>query len=341
MGDLTYRGASFKEGIAPLISLKPGVNIEHLDVTENRDSSNMQIDFSSLDKTTVSKYYGTTVATFDGVEYGLFYVDYSGDFGEAETIYLRAKASVDSISFEDEYTVFKNQIKNPSLTDKSLKIMRELNPQWAKDRGNKDINSLYSSEKGVAYLCNPTIPKLARIKSIAEEKFGINNVNYVIGAPSVELFMASYNAKYNSIYSTQYVEMWQKNGTNTFFEYLYSIDGENGYRYGLNDAIPIENTEGGMYRNISDTEWLASPWMSGDQCSDNGICSVGWNGAIGGDYCNAKLRNCTTNFFKIKCRFEIKMMSKRKNHFNYQSFGFLFQNSKLYDYIFLLHYKSN
>ena len=226
------------------------------DKNENKENTiEKESFFSKLDETTVSKYYGTTVATLDGVEYGLFYVDYAGDFGEAGTVYLRAKTSIDMISLE-----------NPSVTDEALKIMEQLNPEWKKNRAN-DLND---SEKGIVHLCNPEVSNWSGAKRAAEEKYGANNVNYVIGAPSIELFIASYNAKYGSIYSTKYFNISSSIpevniGRNEMCEgYLYSNDNGASYTDYIN-AIPVEGVNE-IYRSAKEMRgqesngvWLASP----------------------------------------------------------------------------------
>ena len=240
------------------------------DKNENKENTiEKENFFSKLDKTTVSKYYGTTVATLDGVEYGLFYVDYEGDFGEAGTVYLRAKTSIDMISLE-----------NPSVTDEALKIMEQLNPEWKNNKGN----TLNTSEKGTAHLCNPEVPNWSGAKRAAEEKYGANNVNYVIGAPSIELFIASYNAKYGSIYSTKYFNISSSIpevniGRNEICEgYLYSNDNGASYTDYIN-AIPVEGVDE-VYRSSKEMRgqesngvWLASPLAhrkTGTDCNPGG-----------------------------------------------------------------------
>ena len=145
---------------------------------------NEEIDVSKLNETTVKEYYGTTVAIIDGVEYGLFYVDYAGKFGEEGTIYL----SIDEVN-----------------------IMKNLNPDWDYVRGDTEFDNMTTAEKVTVALCNPEETTLSTIKTGFENKYGADNINYVIPAPSVELYFASYNSKYNTNYSIKYHEI-EENG---------------------------------------------------------------------------------------------------------------------------------
>ena len=243
------------------------------------------IDLSTLDATTVAVHYGKTVATVNNVEYGLFYVDYAGDYGEEGTVYLRAKSSVGSIA-----------LNNPSLSDDALAIMKDLNPDWNEKKGTVTT----SAEQAAEHLCNPAVTTWSGIKTnfetLCNKNQGDDYVNYVVGAPSIEMFLASYNAKYPvttpSDSTPEYSAAFKAaNEVYTYPGYLYgkktSASGNPSYATSYGSAIQqtADATVGAMYRNTSVNEWLASPLSSG---YDNCVCVV----ASGGDLnCNGWSRS--------------------------------------------------
>ena len=131
-------------------------------------------------------YYGTTVKIINGVEYGLFYIDFAEKYGEKGAVYLRAKSSVGNTRLDGTL----------SDADKmaAVGIMKKINPDWARAdaRGSVEYSNYYDSEKGATYLCNPNNSLWSGIAS----SFNSSELNYVIGAPSVEMFLDSYNEKY-------------------------------------------------------------------------------------------------------------------------------------------------
>ena len=151
-------------------------------------------------------YYGTTVKIINGVEYGLFYIDFAGKYGDAGAVYLRAKSSVGDTRLDGTL----------SDADKStaISIMKKLNPDWARAdaRGNVEYSNYYANEKGATYLCNPNNSLWSGIGS----SFNTSDLNYVVGAPSVEMFLDSYNAKYPNS-SPKYTTAFRAAGQN----YLY------------------------------------------------------------------------------------------------------------------------
>ena len=228
----------------------------------------------TLTKANAKDYYGKTVATINGIEYGLFYVDFDGTYsgGEKGTIYLRAKSSI-------EYTT----LNNPSLSSEALTIMQQLNPQWNAARGTTEIENLTSAEKGAEHLCNPAVSTWSSLQTEFEEKYNTptkdDNVNYVIGGPSIELFLASYNANYNSEYSANFNLNKELDSSCTKPGYLYS--NGTGYTTYYYSAIPSANAGEGMYVNTGRSEWLASPQSAG---WDYYVCIVDYNGGLGFEY---------------------------------------------------------
>ena len=196
-------------------------------------------------------YYGTTVATVNEVPYGLFYIDFAGTYsgGEEGTVYLRAKNNIGRI-----------ELDNPSLSEDALRIMKQLNPQWNAVRINAE--SLTPAEQSAEYLCNPAVGLWSSLQTKFEEKYnkqtGDDYVNYVIGGPSIELFLASYNTIYNSEYSAHFKAADQ---SYTYPGYLYSNDEGKTFSTSYSSDISASNKEGGMYvdKSAGINEWLASP----------------------------------------------------------------------------------
>ena len=279
-GDLNRDCWDTYYGVAPLVSLKSGV---HLVATGSKITvDGTDIDLAQLNATTVAQYYGRTVKVINGVEYGLFYVDYAGKYGDAGTVYLRAKSNVANSTL-DYYTLPTEDSgsgSDPGIDpqENAIEIMKQINPDWARNRGNNLSASEYlASERGAAYLCDSN-------NWSWYVDFDSDYLNYIIGAPSIEMFLDSYNAKYpdsNPKYTTAYRTDYDYPG------YLYSNDGGNNYDQHYSNAIQQgDSVVGGMYRNTNATEWLASP-LSGS--SETLVCYADNNSYLGWDIWNSSL----------------------------------------------------
>ena len=242
---------------------------------------NQIIDLSTLNSTTVGQYYGTTVKTINNVEYGLFYVDYTGKYGDAGTVYLRAKSSVGNTTVNGYGSSSGSSSSSDAGIDPpsdAIEIMKQINPDWASNRGNNLSASEYlASEREAAYLCDEDNSLWSGIRSSFDSSYS-NYVNYVIGAPSVEMFLDSYNAKYPNS-SPKYTTAFRSAGQNYEYPgYLYSNNNGSSYYYYYDNAIQEgDSTVGGMYRNTSSYEWLASPLS--DTYAHN-VCSVTYRGRL-------------------------------------------------------------
>ena len=174
--------------------------------------------------------------------------------------------------------------------------MKDLNPDWNEKKGTVTT----SAEQAAEHLCNPAVTTWSGIKTnfetLCNKNQGDDYVNYVVGAPSIEMFLASYNAKYPvttpSDSTPEYSAAFNAaNEVYTYPGYLYgkktSASGNPSYATSYGSAIQqtADATVGAMYRNTSVNEWLASPLSSG---YDNCVCVV----ASGGDLnCNGWSRS--------------------------------------------------
>ena len=120
------------------------------------------------------KYYGKKVTNYTagGKTYRIFYIDTEGKFGDKNTVYLKADWTANDTSLTT-YT--------PSGTD--LTTYKKLNPSWAAKRGS-NTSSWNNNERAAAWLCSP---------SKWTTYCDTSKANYAIGAPTAEMYVASYN----------------------------------------------------------------------------------------------------------------------------------------------------
>ena len=120
------------------------------------------------------KYYGKKVTNYTagGKTYRIFYIDTEGKFGDKNIVYIKADWTDNNTSLTP-YT--------PSGTD--LATYKKLNPSWAAERGS-DISNWNRNELAAAWLCSP---------SKWTTYCDTSKANYAIGAPTAEMYVASYN----------------------------------------------------------------------------------------------------------------------------------------------------
>ena len=129
--------------------------------------------------TTNSVTIGSTAYTVS-TQYRLYYVDFDGKYGEKNGVYLKADCTSNNYALEEDTTV---------STADNVKI-KALNPSLYKD-GATSPTASNKNMKAVTFLTNTSNwNSLKTGASIADK------VNYVVGAPSVEMMFDSYNTKY-------------------------------------------------------------------------------------------------------------------------------------------------
>ena len=193
----------------------------------------------TLTRDNVAEYYGKVIRGYDSptaARWRLFYVDFDGKYGDAGKIYLKAdQVKVRNLN-EAEHSV----IDSPEVLD----IMKKMNPDWAQNDGIVDKHN----EKGVLWLCDES--NWSNYKN--SEK-----ADYIIGAPSIEMYLDSYNAYHI------------KKGTNGYEEIKCKWRSNFGYNYavGTINNTYINNTadnslivdENKMYVQSGQYWWLSSP----------------------------------------------------------------------------------
>ena len=221
----------------------------------------------------VTNYVPTTSSvSIDGIAYNvstkyrLYYVDFDGKYGEKNGVYLKADCTSNNylLPIPDATASTANNVKiralNPSLyasgvTSPVADNTNMLEVTWLTNTSNWD--------------------SLKTGSSLA------NKVNYVVGAPSVEMMMDSYNTKYNLTESTP------NTGTLTadtaraklFYQYPTTVDSNNyGYELGpchyngteydyytSNYSVKTDSAIDSMYYpGDNQYYWLASPSAYGD-----------------------------------------------------------------------------
>jgi Tfp pilus assembly major pilin PilA len=127
----------------------------------------------------------STIYTTVSSIYDLFYIDFDNDYGDGVgTIYLKA-----------EITDAKKSLKiPPSVTTNNKYLI--LNRKW-KLSGTTTLDE--DNQKAVAWLLEPDVWDCLKDTTLS------SNINYVVGAPSLEMYVDSYNTYltgYNTVNST-------------------------------------------------------------------------------------------------------------------------------------------
>ena len=194
------------------------------------------------------KYYGKEVTNYTagGHTYRVFYVDEAGDYGDENTIYLKAEPSGNGIYLSSYISYI------PKTTD----VLELMNPNWWSNRGTESA-SWNPNEHCAAYLCDPTTSESSSNQAWASY-FDSELANYVIGSPSVEMYVKSYNQVTHTV--GDYTLGASYSGTNAP-GYIYTLNGaqstisHSDYSTG---TTTLDNVGyNGMY--CKNYVWLASP----------------------------------------------------------------------------------
>ena len=227
-------------------------------------------------KASPKTYYGKEVKNYTagGLTYRIFYVD------ENNKIYLKG---------DDKTSTNLNDYANYDATNT---LVRELNPEWAtKTTGTqtvargKDETNWNKNEKAAAWLCSPVKIKNGQtINSTLPwaNYFDSTKAEYVIGGPSVEMYVKSYNQTHDKDASDNDALGYQYQTTNTP-GYIYKVFGEvqNSGWYTNSNTIDVTNFEK-IYGN-GNYLWLASPSAG---ASDDVCLVLSCYACLGNDYCD-------------------------------------------------------
>ena len=220
-------------------------------------------------------YYGKKVENYKASEddtntYRIFYIDTEDYFRDgANTLYLKA-------DYIENYSLI-SYAKYDSINTK----VRTMNPLWGANRTTESRWNI--NEQAAAYLCSPVNNTTYETTTLPWKKYynkNIANVNYVIGGPSIEMYVKSYNQTHD-----------QDSNGNDSLGCQHQWDYTSGYGYKVfgdikdsgwstnKDTLDYSNTYNSMYcgKNGNKTGywWLASPSAE----ISTSMCIVFGNGA--------------------------------------------------------------
>ena len=212
------------------------------------------------------KYYGKKVTNYTagGKTYRIFYIDTEGKFGDKNTVYLKADWTANDTSLTT-YT--------PSGTD--LTTYKKLNPSWAAKRGSS-TSSWNSNEYAAAWLCSP---------SKWTTYCDTSKANYAIGAPTAEMYVASYN---QVSHTTGNYKLGATYRATDYPGYIYTLNGKqstisrNDYYTGT-DALDYTGYNS-MYCGKNGSKGSCYWWFASPSANNSyGVCYVNGGGAYLGD----------------------------------------------------------
>lgn len=221
---------------------------------------------------TTTTVQGATVST----TYRLYYVDFDGKYGEKNSIYLKADCTSSTKTLTLDST---------SIEDEKVKL-KELNPALYAE-GVTSPTATNDNMKAVVWLTNTD--NWETLKEGVSEDIK-SKINYVVGAPSLEMFIDSYNTHYADIVgnASEPTATGERNSSSTriklFYKYPYDT---NNYGYGVGPGkTSAWNTDTGYYTVQPDTGidgmyypgsnkwyWLASPAAYSKRVMDVGALS--------------------------------------------------------------------
>ena len=190
-------------------------------------------------------------------QYRLYYVDFDGKYGEKNGVYLKADCTNKNYALPITDTT--------ASTADNVKI-KALNPSLYKD-GATSPTASNENMKAVTFLTNTSNWDSLKTGASIEDK-----VNYVVGAPSVEMMMDSYNTKYGLKDKAINIEELTADTERAKLVYQYT-SGDLGYKVGpchdkgteydyytSDYSVKTDATIDSMYYPGEDQYyWLASP----------------------------------------------------------------------------------
>ena len=222
----------------------------------------------------VTNYTGKSSITIGGSEsytvsptYRLYYIDFDNKYGNGEgTIYLKAECT------ENKYQL--PTTDTTASTDSNVKI-RNLNPELYKN-GNPPA-STNPNMQAVTWLTNTNnwsdLKPETLSDGITDEDF-----NYIVGTPSLEMMMDSYNTHYNLSGDEPSMETADSPIVKLFYKYPYnnnrcgyvvgpsiSSTAEGGYGYNTSSCVISPLKESGedigtlYYPGDNNSYFLSSP----------------------------------------------------------------------------------
>ena len=258
---------------------------------------------SNYKPTTNTVTIGSTTYTVSN-NYRLYYIDFEKKYNKDEvSVFLKADCTGNRYALGQDTTV---------STADNVKI-KALNPSLYKD-GVTSPTASNANMKAVTWLTNTSNWNSLKTGASLADK-----VNYVVGAPSVEMMMDSYNTKYgltDDAMNTGELTADTKRAK-LFYQYPTTVDSNNyGYEVGPSNSSSSKNgyncwtsrytvktdskVDSMYYPGDNQYYWLASPSAGGTSnvlrvdCSGGGnVISYGYN--IGYAFCPLVSLNSTVS----------------------------------------------
>ena len=261
--------------ICPIVSLKSDFQLE-IDSRIPAPQIVVGGQTVTLTKENAAEYYGKTVTNYNSnedVTWRLFYVDFDGKYGETGKIYLKAEP-IYNLSLEMD-------IESSLNSTSALYLMKKMNKMWAHQDGV--INA--DNEKAILWLCD---------ERNWENYKDSEKVDYIMGVPSVEMFLDSYDEFHRKRETSDYKSIMYYFGDskNISNDANFSTSKSIGYYFyysSVTSPITAQNSlvwDGSdFYRRITN---LASPSIM----SADSVCKVG-----------SRQITCRTNKFTIRSNY--------------------------------------
>ena len=269
---------------------------------KDKDGANLNI---TNTPESLASVYGKAVSNYTkGGTYRVFFIDFDGKYGEKGTIYLKADKTEDIKLSEapNRNVEGENQKINTTTyepTEKAIAMMKKQNPVWGEKDGT--VNQIH--EKCVAWLCNPTTGKTGENKQW-EIYFDGEKANYVIGTPSIEMYVDSYNGvkhetQGNYILGAEYYENGDAHG------YKYTLNGEKSTLEGATDYYTGPNSLDNS--NDYNKMYVNGPWWfaSTSYYNTSTFCIVSTNPYLNGSNYDNTLGVCPV--VSLKPSFQVQL----------------------------------
>ena len=268
----------------------------------------------TLTETNVKDYLGKKVTNYTGQttvtigsrtytvspEYRLYYVDFANKYNDgAGTIYLKAECT------SNNYTL---PVTDTSSADAENIKIKNLNPSLYK-AGVISPAASNENMKAVTWLTNTR-----NWSSLADTSMS-SNINYIVGSPSLEMMMDSYNTHYNLTGDTpDYKAITAGERRKLFYRYQTNSSGyqvgpcaDNRAEYGnytSDNSVYTDSAIDSMYYpGSSKFYWLASPSARG---SGNVVyVNYDYGGLVGYNYYNGNRALCPLVSLKSSVQLEL------------------------------------
>ena len=210
MQDLLEQMEEYEEGITATIDGKK------IKITKDNVADYLGKVVTNYKPTATTVTVGSNTYTVSN-NYRLYYIDFDKKYNKDEvSVFLKADCTDN----------FYDLVQDTTSADASNIKIKELNPSLYKD-GVTSPDASQENMQAVTWLLNTSNWSSLKTGASLEDK-----VNYVVGAPSVEMMMDSYNTKYGLTGDTPDTSALSESTSRVKLFYKYPYDSSN-YGYGV------------------------------------------------------------------------------------------------------------